>query len=162
MEDSYMPIQSLYFIATRFTFGLAGLVASAIHANEAQSPLPQPVTIAATMAAQEFDDDGAVASTSNLPASITAQGEVLALATDGPFVFEPLSTRGTCSLRPDVRCTGPDYCGCTPRIYYGTNPSDDDPVLPLHPTINDPKTRYWYHHAFDRILKKKRIAEAIK
>ncbi len=157
-----MPILSLYHVAAGLSFGLVSLLAGTIQATEPQSSLPQPVTLASMMAVQETDDDSTAASTSNLPASITAQGEVLALATDGPFVFEPLSTRGTCSLRPDVRCTGPDYCGCTPRIYYGTNPSDDDPVLPLHPTINDPKTRHWYHHAFDMILRKKRIAEAIK
>ena len=64
-------------------------------------------------------------------------------------------------LRPDVRCTGPDYCGCSPRVYYGTNPCDDDPVLTMSPNVCDAKTTHWYTKAWNMVTRKKAIAEAI-
>lgn len=76
-------------------------------------------------------------------------------------MFEPLPTRGTCVLKPDVRCTGPNYRDCTPRIYYGTHPCNDDPVLTMSPTVSDPITTHWYPKAFNSVLSKKKMAEAL-
>ena len=124
--------------------------------------MPQPVSLSPMMAMREMGDAGKTSAIPDAPASIAAPEEILPLATGGPFVFEPLQARGTCVPRPDIRCTGPDYCGGTPRIYYGTHPCDDDPVLPLYPAIDERKTRHWYQHAFDMIRRKKRIAETIR
>ncbi len=95
------------------------------------------------------------------PFSITGDNEVLSLATSEAAVLSGLPSRaGGCSARPEICCTGPDYRGCTPRIYYGTNPCDDDPILTLVPAINDQKTKHWYDHALRMILRKKHVAEA--
>ena len=98
----------------------------------------------------------------DLPASITAPSGILPLATGVPFVFEPLPAHGPCLSVPDIRCTGPDYCGCAPRIYYGTNPLDDDPILTMSPSVCDSKTRHWFTKARNIVLRKKAITEAIK
>lgn len=98
-----------------------------------------------------------------LPASITGDNELLPLAPAGKMMLPALPVRsGGCLPRPLVECTGPDYCGCTARIYFGTNPCDDDPILPLYPTINDHKTRHWYQHAKSMVLRKKHVAETLK
>lgn len=156
-----MPIRSLHSLAAGLSLGLAGLLGGTIQATEPQSSLPQPVTLASMMILQETADESTASPTTALPASITAPSEILPLATGGSFIFEPLPTRGSCVLRPDVRCTGPDYCGCTPRIYYGTNPCDDDPVLTMSPTVCDHKTMHWYEKAFNMVLRKKAIAAAL-
>ena len=141
--------------------------------------LPQPVTLAAP----EMDDMTAMSdmlhststlemsdaitptnhSVAELPASITNPSGILPSATGGAFVFDPLPMCGNgCNPRPIIDCTGPDFCGCTKRIYYGTNPCDDDPILPLYQSVNDKKTKHWYQHAFDMVTRKKAITEAIK
>jgi hypothetical protein len=98
-----------------------------------------------------------------LPASITDPSDLLPLATGGPYAFDPLPMCGDgCAPRPIIRCTGPAYRGCNPRLYYGTNPYDDDPILPLYPSINNRKTKHWYQHAFDLVKRKKAITAAIK
>ncbi len=112
--------------------------------------LPEPVTLDAP-------------ATSDKPASVTNPSGILPLATGGPFVFEPLPmASGGCNPRPSLSCTGPDFSGCSKRLYYGTDPCDDDPVLPLYPAINDGLTQHWYQHAFRMITRKKTITEAIK
>lgn len=113
------------------------------------------------MTLQESEDASSATTKTDLPASITAPSGILPLATDGAFVFEPLPTLGLCALRPDVRCTGPDYCSCMPRIYYGTNPCDDDPVLTMRPTVRDPKTLHWYEKALSMVRRKTAIAEVL-
>ncbi|QEG41257.1 hypothetical protein [Roseimaritima ulvae] len=100
---------------------------------------------------------------SDLPASITDPSGTLSLETGGPYVFDPLPIKGNgCRPRPIISCTGPDFCGCTKRIYYGTNPCDDDPVLPLSQTGCDPKTKHWYQHAYDMVIRKKSVTEFFK
>ena len=96
------------------------------------------------------------------PASVTNPGEILPLATGGPYVFAPLPATGSCSPRPVLSCLGPDYCECNPYIYFGTNPCDDDPVLSMSPEVCDTKTTHWYSKALNMILRKKAITEAIK
>ena len=148
-------------------FVLTGGFAVNAGATDAKSDLPQPITLASRVTMQDDElpnvGSGDVASPSkDLPASIANPSGILPLATSGAFVFEPLPTRGSCAFIPDVRCIGPDYHGCTPRIYYGTNPCDDDPVLSMSPTVCDPKTQHWYTKAWKMILRKKAITEAIK
>lgn len=121
---------------------------------------------ATEQAIENASDDDAIAPSgyrsSEPPVSISGDNELLTLATDGIAVLPGLPSRpGGCSVRPTVRCTGPNYRGCTPRVYYGTNPCDDDPILPLVPAINDPKTSHWYDHALRMILRKKHVAEAM-
>ncbi|WP_235952309.1 hypothetical protein [Crateriforma spongiae] len=97
-----------------------------------------------------------------LPASITKPNGVLTLATDGPAALPALPMRSHgCNPRPFVDCTGPDYCGCHPRTFYGTNPCDDDPILTMSPTVNDSWTSHWYRKALDMVRRKTHIAEAI-
>ncbi len=97
------------------------------------------------------------------PASMTNPSGILPLATGSQFAFEPLPKRGNgCNPRPIIHCTGPDFYGCTERIYYGTNPCDDDPVLSMSPPINDAVTTHWYQHAFKMVTRKKAIVEAIQ
>ncbi len=99
---------------------------------------------------------------SELPVSISGDNPLLPLATGGTAVLPGLPIRHAgCSPRPSIRCTGPDYRGCSPRIYYGTNPCDDDPILPMAPAIDDHKTNHWYDHALRMILRKKHVAEAM-
>lgn len=99
----------------------------------------------------------------DLPASITQPSGILRLAPAGIQGLPVLPTRGHgCNLCPDVRCHGPVYPGCSPFIYYGTNPRDDDPVLPLYPHINDAKTKHWYDAALRMVRRKKAVAEVIK
>jgi hypothetical protein len=176
------------FHGLRFGFGLAALLLVGSTAS-AQSPiesaLPSPVIIQApqtarpnasmsisdTMQLNEMTVDEGVMDTipptqydsSELPASMTNPSGILPLAIDGQFAFEPLPARGdVCNRRPIVSCLGPDYCGCHPRIYYGTNPCDDDPVLTMSPTVCDGKTTHWYQHAFRMVTRKKAVTEAIK
>ena len=112
--------------------------------------LPAPVTVEAP----EWSDK---------PASVTNPSGILPLATGGPFVFDPLPmASGGCNSRPSLSCTGPDFSSCSKRLYYGTNPCDDDPVLSLYPAINDGLTQHWYQHAFRMITRKKAVTEAIK
>jgi hypothetical protein len=121
-----------------------------------QMGLAEPITLTAPEASQ-------VPSMSDKPASMTNPSGILSLATGGPFIFDPLPLRGSgCEPRPILSCTGPDFCGCTKRIYYGTNPCDDDPVLTMSPTINDAKTTHWYQHAVWMVTRKKAVTEAIK
>ncbi|WP_153556286.1 hypothetical protein [Roseimaritima sediminicola] len=99
----------------------------------------------------------------DLPTSVTRPSGVLSLATGGPAVLPELPlARGGCQPRPAVRCTGPCYRGCTPPIYYGTDPTDDDPVLSMSPTVCDACTTHWYEHALRMILRKKAITEAYR
>ncbi|EMI24731.1 MULTISPECIES: hypothetical protein [Rhodopirellula] len=154
-----------------------GFTFSAVTAQDTfGQSLPQPVTLAApemgnmsdmlqSSSTPEMSD--AIAPTNRsvteLPASVTSPSGILPSSTGGPFVFEPLAMCGNgCNPRPMIDCTGPDYCGCTKRIYYGTNPCDDDPILPLHPSVNDKITKHWYQHAFNMVTRKKAITEAIK
>lgn len=156
-----MPIRSLHLHIAGLTFGLAALIATTVGATEPDAALPQPVTLASMLTLQESGASPATVAPAELPASVTNPSGILPLATGGPFVFDALPTRGSCVLRPDVRCTGPDYCGCNPRIYYGTNPCDDDPVLTMSPKVCDAKTTHWYTKAWNMITRKKAIAEAI-
>tara|TARA_R110002073_G_scaffold8761_7_gene46905 strand:+ start:1277 stop:1774 length:498 start_codon:yes stop_codon:yes gene_type:complete len=121
-------------------------------------PVPvQDLTMAAGGSPSQMVDE------SENPASMTNPSGILPLAIDGQFAFEPLPARGdVCNPRPIVSCLGPDYCGCHPRIYYGTNPCDDDPVLTMSPTVCDGKTTHWYQHAFRMVTRKKAVTEAIK
>lgn len=107
----------------------------------------------------QFDDSAR----NDLPASITQPSGILTLAPAGLQGLPALPTRGRgCNLCPDIRCQGPLYSGCSPRIYYGTNPRDDDPILPLYPQINDAKTTHWYDAALRMVQRKKAVAEVIK
>lgn len=93
------------------------------------------------------------------PASTFAPSGVLPLATNGPPTLPALSATGSgCCLYPVFQCYGPDYCGCTPRIYYGTNPNDDDFVRDLD---RCPSHAWWYEKAFRMIVRKKRCAEVL-
>lgn len=86
-------------------------------------------------------------------------GAVLPLATAGPAVLPPLSaTSSGCCLQPLLRCSGPDYRGCTPRIYYGTNPNDDDFVRELE---SYPPHAWWHERALRMVVRKKRVAEVL-
>lgn len=158
-----MPIRSLHFFATGCSLGLTIWLTNPAQATDPPSPRPERVTLTSLITGEVAETGGeiGVMSASDLPASTTALNKVVPLATGGSFVFEPLPTRGMCSLRPDVRCVGPDYRGCTPRIYYGTNPCDDDPVLTMSPTVCDPITSHWYDKALNLVLRKKKIAEVI-
>lgn len=156
-----MPIRSLHLSTAGITFGLAALIATTAGATEPDTALPQPVTLASIMTLQDPDPSPATVESADLPASMTNPSGIIPLATGGPFVFDALPTRGSCMLRPDVRCTGPDYCGCSPRVYYGTNPCDDDPVLTMSPNVCDAKTAHWYTKAWNMVTRKKAIAEAI-
>ena len=135
--------------------------------DPAKSPtLLQPVFVAPAPLSQEsrnavsiMPDDQV---SSELPASIRNPGGILPLATAEPVALPPVPMQSMgCNPKPHLRCLGPDFCGCSPRIYYGTNPCDDDPVLTMSPTINDPWTRHWYHKAWDMVVRKKSIAAAI-
>ena len=132
----------------------------------AQSPtLLQPAFAAPAPSLQESRNAVGVLPrdevSSELPASIRNPGEILSLATAGPPALPsvPMQSMG-CNPKPHLRCLGPDFCGCSPRIYYGTNPCDDDPVLTMSPAINGPLTRYWYRNAWDMVVRKKAIAAA--
>lgn len=103
--------------------------------------------------------DEPIARRSERPASLMAPGDVLPLATGGPAVLPALSASGSgCCLRPELRCCGPDYCGCNSRIYYGTDPRDDDFVHDLYKPVT---ASHWYQHAFRMVVRKKHIASAI-
>lgn len=159
--------------AVCLTFG------SATAQDPTYSSLPQPIALIAPtteerpamadmlQATVKPEMSDAVAPTeyrsSDLPASITDPSGTLPLATGGPYVFDTLPMRGNgCRPRPIISCTGPDFCGCTKRIYYGTNPCDDDPVLPLPQSGYDPKTKHWYQHAYDMVIRKKSVTEFFK
>jgi len=158
-----MPIRSLHFSTAGIAFGLAALIATTAGATEPDAALPQPVTLASIMTLQDPDPSPATVESADLPASITNPSGIIPLATGGPFVFDTLPMRGNgCRPRPIISCTGPDFCGCTKRIYYGTNPCDDDPVLPLPQSGYDPKTKHWYQHAYDMVIRKKSVTEFFK
>ncbi|MEZ6088652.1 MAG: hypothetical protein R3C05_11610 [Pirellulaceae bacterium] len=98
-----------------------------------------------------------------LPLSLRGEGETLPLAPAGSAFLPSISVQTSgCSMRPILDCMGPDYRDCSPRLYYRTNPSDDDPVLSLYPRITDPKTNHWYDHALRMVLRKKRITEVLR
>jgi|SRR6056297_1944035 len=146
---------------------MVGVLATVASATEPETGLPKPVTLASMMTMQDGDMDNVESDKVNsqsgdLPASVSNPSGILSLATDGPFYFEPLPTRGTCVLRPDVRCIGPDYRGCNSRIYYGTSPCDDDPILTMTPNVCDVKTTHWYTKAWNMVVQKKAITEALK
>lgn len=156
-----MPSRSLTLYAAGLSLGVSGLLASTIQATEPTPPSIRPVTVASVMILQEAEGISSETTKVDLPASITAPSGILPLATDGAFVFEPLDRRDLCPQRASVRCAGPDYRSCLPRIYYGTDPCDDDPVLSMSPTVRDPKTRHWYEKALNMVLRKTAIAEAL-
>lgn len=98
-----------------------------------------------------------------LPASMTQPSGLLTLAPAGIQPLPALPTTGHgCRLHPTVRCTGPEYCGGAPRLYYKTHPRDDDPILPLATPTHDRVTKHWYETALKMILRKKTVTEAIK
>lgn len=100
---------------------------------------------------------------SELPASVASSQPWLPLAPEGMQTLPDLPATGHgCGMCPVLQCTGPEYCGCSPRIYYGTNPCDDDPILPLNSRINDWKLRHWYNAGLRMILRKKAVTERLK
>jgi hypothetical protein len=156
-----MPIRSLHLFIAGCLFGFVGLLGTAAIASEPNAKLPQPITLASRLTLQGSEASPTTVQPADLPSSLTNPIGILPLATGGPFVFEPLPTPGSCVLRPNVHCTGPDYRGCSPRIYYGTNPCDDDPILTMSPDVCDAKTTHWYTKAWNMISRKKAIAEAV-
>jgi hypothetical protein len=127
---------------------VAAATATSASAQEALSR-PRPSSSMIAPGASEIEET----------ASTRDPSGVLPLATDGPATLPPLSATGSgCCLSPMFQCYGPDYRGCTPRIYYGTNPNDDDFVRDLD---SCPPHAWWYQKAFRMVVRKKRCAEVL-
>ena len=155
-------------MARRYLYTLAACsIAVCLHtsasADETSQGKPQLITLAVPLGGQAAEPPKlSEESRPALPFSVAGDDNILPLATDGAFILPPLSVRGRgCNSRPVLRCSGPDYRGCSLRIYYGTNPCDDGCVLPMNPTINDALTTHWYEKALGMVLRKKAMAAIV-
>ncbi len=147
---------------------LTGLFAASAMAQGAVSPHGSATVVVREVGAVPVQESPAPRTFSgdvaaDLPASITQPSGVLTLAPAGiqTLPARPATGRG-CNACPGVRCRGPIYPSCSPRIYYGTDPGDDDPILSLSPQIHHGKPQPWYTAAFNLVLRKQAVTEAIK